>query len=238
MKKYSTIRRALSIWIAIIFWAVVPASGSSKSKQNSQQLRDDYISRVKQETASPDSLMTLGSLYTPGGAFNDLGADYKARHVGDVVTLLVAEQTAAQSTGDVNTQRTFQANSAITGAPGPLSSTPANPLIGMQSAKQLKGQGETSANSSVTARVSAQVIALLPNGNMVVEAERRTLINSQHETLIVRGVLRPGDVSPNNVAPSSALADLEIELKGKGVISDSINRPNVLVRGLLWLLTF
>lgn len=237
MKRYSTIRRVFAIWIAIVFWAALPCA-VAKSKPDSQKLRSEYISRAQQETALPQLVPTLGSLYIPGGAFNDMGADYKARRVGDVVTLLVVQQTAAQSAGDVNTQRTFQANSAITGAPGPLSSAPANPLIGMQSSKQLKGQGETSANSTVTARIAAQVIALLPNGNMVVEAERRTLINSQRETLIVRGVLRPGDVGPNNVAPSSALANLEIELKGKGVISDSINRPNLLVRGLLWLLTF
>jgi flagellar L-ring protein FlgH len=163
-------------------------------------------------------------------------ADYKARHLGDIVTLLVSETTAASSTGDVNNSRAFQANSAITGLPGV--SNPANPLLGMSSAKTLKGQGETSAGSSVTATVSAHVVALLPNGSMVVEAERRILINSQHEDLIVRGVLRPGDVGPNNSAPASALANLEIELKGKGVVSDYIGRQNPIIRGLLWLLTW
>ena len=72
----------------------------------------------------------------------------------------------------------------------------------------------------------------------VVEAERRILINSQHENLVVRGVLRPGDVGPNNSAPATALANLEIELKGKGVVSDYIGRQNPIIRGLLWLLTW
>jgi flagellar L-ring protein precursor FlgH len=211
---------------------------SNKSKQDSQQLRADYISRLQQQTSSGPPTGTLGSLYVPNGAFSDMTADYKARHVGDTVTLLVAETTAASSTGDVNTQRSFQANSAITAAPGQLKSGPVNPLLGMQSAKQLKAQGETSAGSTVTATVSAQVIALLPSGSMVVEAERKILINSQHEDLIVRGVLRPGDVGPNNTAPATALSNLEIELKGKGVISDSIGRVNPIVRGLLWLLTW
>jgi flagellar L-ring protein precursor FlgH len=108
----------------------------------------------------------------------------------------------------------------------------------MSSSKTLKGQGETSTGSSVTATVSAHVIALLPNGSMIVEAERRILINSQHEDLVVRGVLRPGDVGPNNSVPATALANLEIELKGKGVVSDYVGRQNPIIRGLLWLLTW
>jgi len=216
----------------------IHASARTKTKQDSQQLQRDYIARMEQEMPPTQSVATLGSLYLPDSGFADMASDYKAHHAGDIVTLLVVETTAASSTGDVNTQRTFQANSAITGVPGQLKPGPVNPLLGMQSAKQLKGQGETSAGSSVTATVSAHVIAVLSSGNMVVEAERKILINSQHEDLIVRGVLRPGDVGPNNTAPATALANLEIELKGKGVVSDSIGRPNPIIRGLLWLLTW
>jgi flagellar L-ring protein FlgH len=223
---------------AICLFCSPSAYASKKSQEDSQKLRAEYIARAQQETAATPPTATLGSLYIPDGAFADMTADYKARRVGDTVTLLVVEATAASSTGDVNTQRAFQANSSITGAPGQLKTGPVNPLLGMQSGTQLKGQGETSAGSSVTATVSAQVIAVLPSGNMIVEAERKILINSQHEDLIVRGILRPGDVGPSNTAPATALSNLEIELKGKGVVNDSIGRVNPIVRGLLWLLTW
>ena len=208
----------------------------TKPKQDSEKLRADYIARMQQQPTTQEST-TLGSLYTLNGAFTDMSADYKAHRLGDIVTLLVSETTAASSTGDVNNSRSFQANSAITNMPG-VGSSVANPLLGMTSSKTLKGQGETSTGSSVKATVSAHVIALLPNGSMVIEAERRILINSQHENLVVRGVLRPGDVGPNNTASADSLANLEIELKGKGVVSDYIGRQNPLVRGLLWLLTW
>lgn len=210
-------------------------AAETKTKPDSQRLRAEYIARMEVQPSTEEAA-TLGSLYKPNGALADMSADYKARHLGDIVTLVVSETTAASSTGDVNNSRAFQASSAITGLPG--FSNPANPLLGLSSSKSLKGQGETSAGSSVTATISAHVIALLPNGSMVVEAERRILINSQHENLIVRGVLRPGDVAPNNSAPATALANLEIELKGKGVVSDYIGRQNFLIRGLLWLLTW
>lgn len=237
MKMRLGIRPVVALSMALTLMQGAPFLwAGTKTKQDSQKLRAAYIARMEQQPTIQE-VATLGSLYTPSGAFTDMSADYKAHRLGDVVTLLVSETTAAQSTGDVNNSRSFAANSAITNIPG-TSSQAANPLLGMTSSKSLKGSGETSTGSSVTATLSAHVIAMLPNGNMVIEAERHTIISSQHEDLIVRGVLRPGDVGPNNTASATALANLEIELKGKGVVSDYIGRQNPIIRGLLWLLTW
>ena len=167
-----------------------------------------------------------------------MSSDYKAHQIGDVVRLIVLENTTAKSTGDVSTSRAYQTNSAITGLPGGTSTSLVNPLFAANSAKQLKGTGETSDGSNLTTTLAARVIGLLPNGFLVVEAERKYLINSQHETMILRGILRPGDVGPNNFASSTALANLEIEMKGKGVVTDAIHRPNPVIRGLEWLFSF
>jgi len=63
-------------------------------------------------------------------------------------------------------------------------------------------------------------------------------MNNQHEEVIVRGIARPGDITPSNSVPSSSLSALEIELKGKGIISDSVRPPNPLTRAILWLFGF
>jgi hypothetical protein len=144
-----------------------------------------------------------------------MSADYKAHHLGDIVTLLVSETTAASSTGDVNNSRAFAANSAITNLPG-TSLRRRTRCLACTSSKSLKGQGETSTGSSVTATVSAHVIALLPNGSMVVEAERKILINSQHEDLIVRGVLRPGDVGPQQLRSGHCVGQSRDRTEGQG----------------------
>ena len=59
-------------------------------------------------------------------------------------------------------------------------------------------------------------------------------MNNQHENLVVRGVVRPGDISAANTVPSTALSNLEIEMKGKGIIADSVRSPNPLTRAVLW----
>jgi len=236
MRITGLIRRCVALLIEIMFVAGPPSLLAKQSTQKDPaQTRAAYIARVQQDNTTTQGA-TLGGLWVQGGAFTDLSADYKARNIGDTITLIVSEQTAAQSTGDVNSQRTFQTSSAITALPGKLKTGGVNPLFGANSATQLKGQGETSAGSNLTTRLAGRVIALLPNGNLIVEAERHVLINSQHETMLVRGVLRPGDIGPNNTAPSTVLANLEIELKGKGVVSDSIARPNPIMRTLLWLI--
>lgn len=238
MKIGGIIRRGLALLLELMFVAGPPsllAKTANATQKDPQQTRAAYVARVQQEGLAR-AATTMGSLWVPGGAYNELSADYKARNVGDTVTLLVVEQTQAQSTGDVNSQRAFQTSSGITALPGKLKVSGVNPLFGANSTTQLKGQGETSAGSNLTTRVTGRVIALLPNGNLIVEAERHVLINSQHETMLVRGVLRPGDIGPNNTAPSTSLANLEIELKGKGVVSDSIRQPNPVMRALLWLI--
>ena len=238
MKTDTPIPRWIAIWIAMILVASPHILSAKSTSKDTQQTRASYIARV-QEQGNPSPVpVTLGSLWFPGAAYGELSTDYKARNVGDTVTLVVVEQTKAQSNGDVNGQRTFQTSSAITALPGRIKVGGVNPLFGANSSTQLKGQGETSANSDVTTRLAGRVIALLPNGNLVVEAERHVVINSQHETMIVRGVLRPGDIGPNNVAPSTSLANLELELKGKGVVSDSIRQPNPIMRILLRIIGF
>lgn len=229
-----------SVILLDLMFACSPAlfASSKSSTQDTGQNRAAYIARVQQQANPNVPTTTMGSLWIPSGALSEISTDYKARTVGDPVILVVVEQTTAQSTGDVNSQRAFQTASGITALPGRIKTGGVNPLFGANSSTTLKGQGETSAGSNLTTTLSGRVIALLPNGNMIVEAERHVLINSQHETMLVRGVLRPGDIGPNNSAPSTALANLEIELKGKGIVTDSIRSPNPIMRALLWLIGF
>ena len=239
MKIGCILRRGIALLLEIMFAAGAPlllAKTANSAQKDPEQVRAAYIARVQQQDGLAHPGTSMGSLWVPGGAYNELSTDYKARNVGDTVTLVVFEQTSAQSTGDVNSQRAFQTSSAITALPGKLKVGGVNPLFGANSSTQLKGQGETSSGSNLTTTLTGHVIALLPNGNLIVEAERHVLINSQHESMLVRGVLRPGDIGPNNTVPSTSLSNLEIELKGKGVVSDSISRPNPIMRTLLWLI--
>jgi flagellar L-ring protein FlgH len=227
-----------TIWVLLILASSLNGFAKTKISHDPQKTRDEYVARIQQQASAPPVEASLGSLWTSGGAMTNLQADYKASRVNDLVTIVVVQRTTAQATGNVNTGRDFNTTSGISGLAGHISTSGLTNLLTAQSSTKLKGTGSTDASTTMNTSLAGRVIAVLPNGNMVVEAERLVAINNQKETMIVRGVLRPGDVGPNNAAPSTALSNLEVELKGKGVVSDATRPPNPLVRALLWVIGF
>ena len=88
-------------------------------------------------------------------------------------------------------QRAFQTSSAITGLAGDVNTKGVNPLFNANSNTSLKGSGATDSSTTFQTSMTAQVIAVLPSGNLVIEAQRKIFMNNQHEDVTVRGVVRP-----------------------------------------------
>jgi len=82
------------------------------------------------------------------------------------------------------------------------------------------------------------VAAVLAGGTLVVQAERQITMNQQHETVILRGLVRPGDLDANNTVLSNSVGDLEVEVKGKGVISEGTRAPNPVIKWILRIVGF
>jgi len=215
----------------------VSAGLPKKHAKTPAQLRADYISRLEQQPVPEPEKRTVGSLWSEQSPLTDFSVDYKAHHINDTITIQIAVQTTAAQSGTVDSERSFTTSSAITGV---LGKAPAslNPLLSANSSSALKGQGSTASNTLFATSLTGQVIAVLPSGDLVVEAQRQIFMNNQHENVIVRGMIRPGDIGPSNTVPSTALSNLEIEMKGKGIISDGVRPPNFLTRAILWLLNF
>lgn len=217
---------------------MVPAGWAAKhNKRPPEDLRAEYLNKVAATWDEATPPRAPGSLWTPAGRLNDPGLDYKAQTLHDNLTIAVSVQTTAAQSGSVNSARDFSTSSALTGIFGKTPSA-TNPLLAAQSSSSLKGQGQTASDTTFSTSLTGEVIAVLPNGNLVVEGHRQIFMNNQHEEVIIRGVARPGDITPANVIASTSLASLQIELKGKGIISDSVRPPNPVTRALLWLFGF
>lgn len=199
---------------------------------------DQYVEAAHRRAAMalPES---PGSLWGVPATLIDLAADVRARSIDDLVTIVVNEQASAVATGNTKTSRTSGANAAITSAAGALSSAGrfAN-LLNMNSSQSLTGDGTTSRTSTLTTTLSARVIDVLPNGYLVIEGSKATLVNSENQIITVRGVIRPNDLSNGNMVQSGSIAQMELKINGKGVVNDAIRRPNFLYRFLLGLLPF
>jgi flagellar L-ring protein precursor FlgH len=236
MNTSASLRTCLALALCLGFLHSTAFAGTKK-KNDPAQLRSEYLNRVREEQL-PSETHTTGSLWSPGADLDDLSIDYKAHKLNDTVVIQVAVQTTAAQTGDVKSQRTFQTSSAITGLAGALKTTGLNPLFNANSSTALQGTGATDSSTTFQTALTAHVIAVLPSGNLVVEAQRNIFMNNQHEDVTVRGVIRPNDIGPNNTISSAQLSELQIELKGKGIIADSVRPPNPVTRAILWLFGF
>ncbi|HWF02786.1 MAG TPA: flagellar basal body L-ring protein FlgH [Candidatus Angelobacter sp.] len=189
-------------------------------------------------TDAPE-LHTVGSLWSDQGILSDMSKDYKAHRVNDIVMIRILEKTDASQTGQVKTSRAFAANAAVTQLGGRLSTANnLQQLLNANSSNSLNGQGASTSDTTMTTVLAGRVVQVLANGNMVIEASRDVDINNERTTAIVRGLIRPGDVAADNSVLSSSVSDLHLELKGKGVVTDSVRPPNKIVRLVLKVLGF
>jgi flagellar L-ring protein precursor FlgH len=231
-------KRTVALALLGISSICVFAANPQKTKPKTpEEFRTDYIKRLQEGSFPVAEERTVGSLWTPSTPIGDFSSDYKALHLNDTITILVSVQTTAAQSGSVDSERTFSTNSAITGIMGRTPKA-TNPLLAANSASVHKGQGSTASNTTFQTSLTGQVIAVLPNGNLVVEAGRQIFMNNQHENIVVRGMIRPGDIGPSNTVASGALSNLEIEMKGKGIISDGVRPPNPITKAIMWLFNF
>lgn len=190
-------------------------------------------SRAAQQPVSP------GSLYTPTGILGDISRDLQARQVDDIVTIVVADRASAVSRGGTSSGRTSSANSSITSLfrALPAGGSLAN-LANLGGSTSLEGEGETSRETVLTTTISGRITHVLPNGYLVVSGQKDIWVNSEHQRVTVRGVLRWNDIGADNRVSSDRLANLEVRVNGRGVVGDAIKRPNFFYRLLMGILPF
>jgi len=206
------------------------AQGKPNKKQDvAASSLDSYLARVHAEDAG--SQTSPGSIWTENGRMARMGSDMRARFPHDLVQVVVQESVVASTDGAVKGSRTSNASSQITSLFSKLSaSSAAQNLIGQNSAAGLSGQGSSANNSSLLTTFGGQVVEVLPNGMLVIEAARQVEFSQQTQTIVLRGLVRPEDISQQNQVLSTAISSLELQVRGKGIVTDYTRRPNVLVR--------
>jgi flagellar L-ring protein precursor FlgH len=144
--------------------------------------------------------------------------------VGDIITINIVESSRGNKQVNTSLNRNSQVNASVTALlgledPGVMP-TPGgiNLLRGVNAGTQTQftGQGTTSRNETVTAKVSARIIQVLPNSNLVVRGSQEILVNNEKQYITIQGVVRPADIANDNTVLSTYLADARIEYTGQG----------------------
>jgi len=226
--------------LIIVFLLAAATAPAMKKKKPAAAVSplDRFVTEAEARSAeaAPPS---PGTTWVPGSRLADAARDVRASQVDDLLTVVVAEQASAVSTGATQTKRASSTNNSITSLLGVKSATGALANLAKTSGDtELNGQGTTTRTTTVSTTMTARVTHVLPGGELVVEASKDIDINSEKQTITVRGVVRPSDIDVTNSVLSSRLGQLEVHVNGKGVVGDAIRRPNFLYRLLLGLLPF
>jgi flagellar L-ring protein precursor FlgH len=219
----------------------MPLAAAGIKKKATKALSENPLDAYVKEATARSSVVTTtpGAIWMSGSRLADAARDVRASQVDDILTVVVAEQASAVSTGATKTSRVSSTKNSITALAGVTKAAGALAnLAGVTGDTELNGQGTTSRSTSLNTILTARVICVLPNGGLVVEASKDIQVNSEYQTITVRGVVRPADIDVTNSVQSNRLGQLEVRINGKGVVGDATKRPFFLYRLLLGLLPF
>lgn len=161
------------------------------------------------------------SLWSDGA---NLYADHKARAVGDILTIIISESSSAVRTGKASNSKS--ASGEVSAGTGIFSWIAA---ADMASKDSFSAQGSISNTNKVSAKMTARVVEVQPNGNLVISGTQSIKQNGEEQKITVTGVVRPEDVSADNTVLSSYVADAQIRIDGHGPIA-SKQRQGILTQ--------
>jgi flagellar L-ring protein precursor FlgH len=196
---------------------------------------DSYDELYRRYLASARSISTPGAAASGVGWMAGLVLDPRAHAVNDLVTIRVVENIFGVGTADSALTKESKAKAGVAQLMGAESFFPdwldeAN-IVGAAANTDFKGGGTTSRTSELTATVTARVVEVLPNGDLVLEGAREIDINGDRQIIVLTGVVRQADIERNNVVSSTRIGQFRIRYFGRGLIKDNL-KPGWLIRVL------
>lgn len=162
-----------------------------------------------------------------------LYTDKKAMKLEDVITVMIEEDAQASNDTKTNTDKSQDASVDFKPGSGKLDFMPGMGVSGGV-AQKYNGEGKTSRAGQVKATISARIVAVYDNGNLLIEGNKEVEINSEKEILRVSGIVRPEDIASDNTILSHMIADARIQYTGQGD-NHQAARPGLLARFFNWI---
>jgi flagellar L-ring protein FlgH len=160
--------------------------------------------------------------------YQSLTSDRRASQPGDIITILVYENSTASNTADTSTKTNvgIQANVSTLFAGNNAAQVGVGDNYG--------GRGQIQRTGRLLAQISARVIETAPNGDLTIAGEQAIDVNGEKTQIRLQGRVRPVDIAANNTVLSNRLADAKIDYTGEGFITDR-SKPGLIPRFLAWL---
>lgn len=153
---------------------------------------------------------------------NSLYSDAKARRVGDIITVILRENTNATKSASTTLERDTQMDfDPITGPGGRILNlgTGGDFQLDLKAKNDFEGDASANQSNNLSGNISVTVVQVMPNGNLIVRGEKWITLNQGDEYIRLTGIVRPNDVSPANEVISTKIANARIQYSGTGSFS-------------------
>jgi flagellar L-ring protein precursor FlgH len=180
------------------------------------------------------------SLYVEGQ--RGLFEDDRAARVGDIIVVRIVESETGTHTATAKLEKKSESDYGVPSSGGLLAAVQKkyadfdpSSILSTKSSNSHDGSGTVMRRGSLTATLPVRIKQVMPNGDFFIEGSKVVMVNHEEHHLYVSGVVRASDVRADNSVLSSQIADAEIELTGRGDVSDQ-QRQGWLSRivGALW----
>jgi flagellar L-ring protein FlgH len=174
--------------------------------------------------------LAADSLWKDDAAPFSMYADKKAHRVGDIVTVVISENNAAGRNNNTTTSRVSGIDSSVSSflypatVSGLLTKGGQLPAMSISGKNTFNGGGQIANQETINAQIAVKVIDVLPNGNLVVEGRRQTAFAGERQDAVLRGTVRPDDITQTNTVYSYNIADASIQYISHGNLTDSQNK--------------
>lgn len=163
---------------------------------------------------------TNGSIYQ-AASYRPLFEDHRARLVGDTLTISIIEKVSATQTSTSELSKTGSLSAGVTAFPGISSNSFGRAGVGATSANDNKGKGSNQNTNEFTGTITAVVTAVLPNGHLMISGEKQIGVNHNVDVLRFSGQVDPRMIGQGNAVPSTSVANVRIEQRGRGATADA-----------------
>ncbi|HLC41844.1 MAG TPA: flagellar basal body L-ring protein FlgH [Methylomirabilota bacterium] len=166
--------------------------------------------------------------------------DVRARQVNDILTILILEDSKSERSAQTKTSKDSSVEAGLNEFPKFMGLEKVLKKVfklDFDAKSNFEGKGDINRSDKVTAQISARVVKVLENGAMLIEGRRAVAVNDEVQFLVLSGLVRSEDVTPDNTVKSTQIADAEIRMEGSGVLAEK-QRPGILNRLLDWLWLF
>lgn len=161
-----------------------------------------------------------GSLFSVA-SYRPAFEDRRARLVGDTVTIQIVESLSASQKSNSSVDREAATKAGVTAFPFLSAATTGKFAIDASSSNTFSGKGGTDTANTFTGSITATVVDVLPNGNLVVTGDKQIGVNQNVDVMRFSGTIDPRAIQPGNTIASTQVANVRVEQRGRGAQNEA-----------------